>query len=120
MNNGCVNNSLRSTLRTAQTSEYSGDPTVPPTLKMLHNPPQTVSMGSNEDPLPLFDLRGDHVVPVRQRPGDGVFEALAGRKLLLRQVCVATILQPKTAPESEQLGPSCHLSFDRVNKTRYL
>lgn len=64
---------------------------------MLHNPPQTVAMGSNEDPLPLFDLRGDHIVPVWQRPGDGVFEALAGRKLLLSQVGVATILRTKHA-----------------------
>lgn len=70
---------------------------------MLHNPPQTISMGSNEDPLPLFDLRGDHIVPVRQRPGDGVFEAFTGRKLLLSQVCVATVLWTKTAPSSEQL-----------------
>lgn len=66
---------------------------------MLHNPPQTVSMGSNEDPLPLFDLGGDHIVPVWQRTSDGVFEALAGRKLLLSQVRVATVLQSKRAPK---------------------
>lgn len=60
---------------------------------MLNNPPQTVSMGSNEHPLPLFDLRGDLLVPERQRPCDGVLEALAGRKLVLGQVCIATVLQ---------------------------
>lgn len=60
-------------------------------------------MGSNEDPLPLFDLRGDYIVPVWQRPGDGVFEALAGRKLLLRQVSVAAVLRTKMAPAIEQL-----------------
>lgn len=59
-------------------------------------------MGSNEDPFPLFDLRGDHIVPVRQRPGDGVFEALAGRKLLLSQVRVATILWTKMHRTNEQ------------------
>lgn len=76
-------------------SECSGDPTVPPTLKMLHDPPQTISMGSNEDPLPLLDLRGDYIVPVWQRPGDGVFEALTGRKLLLSQVRIAAVLRTK-------------------------
>lgn len=50
-----------------------------PTLQVLDDPPQTVSMGSDEHLLPLFDLRGDLVVPVGQRPSDGVLKALAGR-----------------------------------------
>lgn len=65
----------------------------PPTLQVLNNPPQAVSMGSDEHPLSLFDLRGDLLVPVGQRPCDGVLKALAGRKLVLGQVCIATILQ---------------------------
>lgn len=60
---------------------------------MLNNPPQTVSMGGNEHPLSLFDLRGNLLIPVWQRPCDGVLQALAGRKLVLSQVCIATILQ---------------------------
>lgn len=59
---------------------------------MLNNPPQTVSMGGNEHPLSLFYLWGNLLVPVWQCPCDGVFETLAGRKLVLSQVCIAAIL----------------------------
>lgn len=65
----------------------------PPTLQVLNDPPQTVSMGCDEHPLSLFDLRGDLLVPVWQRPCDGVLKALAGRKLVVCQVCIATILR---------------------------
>lgn len=64
-----------------------------PTLQVLNNPSQTVSMSSDEHSLPLFDLRGDLFIPEGQRPRDGVLQALAGRKLVLSQVCIATILQ---------------------------
>lgn len=90
--------SLHPAVRSVQTSECFEYPTAPRTFKMLHNAPQTISMGSNEDSLSLFDLRSDHIVPVRQRPGNGVFEALAGRKLVLSQVRIATILRTKHAP----------------------
>lgn len=63
-----------------------------PTIQMFNNPPETVSMSSDEHPLPLFDLRGDLLVPEGQRPSNGVLQALAGRELVLGQICVATIL----------------------------
>lgn len=66
---------------------------MPPTFQMLNNPPETVSMGSDEHPLPLFDLRGDLLIPEGQRPCNGVFKALAWRELVLSQICIATILQ---------------------------
>ena len=66
---------------------------MPPTLQVLNNPPQTVSMGSDEHPLSLFDFRGDLFVPEGQCPCDGILKALAGRELVLGQVCIATILQ---------------------------
>lgn len=65
----------------------------PLTLQVLDNPPQTVSMGSDEHPLSLFDLRGDLLVPEGQRPRDGVLQAFAGWKLVLSQVCIAAILK---------------------------
>lgn len=87
--------------------------TAPPTLQVLNNPPQTVSMGSDEHPLSLFDLRGDLLVPEGQRPCDGVFKALAGRKLVLSQVCIATVLQGR---KSQYLKYIMHLNRDSKNK----
>lgn len=65
---------------------------MPPTLEVLYDPPQTVSMCSNEHPLSFFDFWGNLLIPVWQRPCNGVFKALAGRELVLSQVCIATIL----------------------------
>lgn len=71
---------------------------VPPTLQVFDNPPQAVSMGCDEHPLPLLDLRGDLLVPEGQRSCDGVLKALAGGKLLLSQVGIATILEREDSP----------------------
>lgn len=79
--------------------------TVPPTLQVLNNPPQAVSMGSDEHSLALFDLRRDLVVPEGQCPCDGVLKALAGRKLVLGQVCIATILQGRQSLCKIHNGP---------------
>lgn len=65
------------------------------TLEMLDDAPETVAMGSNQHPLPVFDLWDDLFVPERQRPGDGVLETLAAGKLILRQVGITPVLQQK-------------------------
>lgn len=48
------------------------------TLQVLYDAPQAVSMRSDEHSLPLFDLRGDLLVPERQRTCDCVLKALTG------------------------------------------
>lgn len=63
------------------------------TLKMLDNAPEAIAMGSDKNPLALFDLGHNLVVPVGQCPGDGILQALTGRKLLLRQVAITTVLK---------------------------
>ena len=62
------------------------------TLKVLDDASEAVAVGSDEDPPALFDLGYNFVVPEGQRPGDGVLQALARRKLVLRQVAIATVL----------------------------
>lgn len=63
------------------------------TLEMLDDAPQTVSMGSNQHPLSLFDLRNNLFVPEGKCPGDGVLETLAAGKLILGEVGVTPVLQ---------------------------
>lgn len=67
--------------------------TATPTLQVLDDAPQTVAVSGDEHPLSLFDLRGDLLIPVWQCPCDCVLKALARRKLIFGQVCIATILQ---------------------------
>lgn len=63
------------------------------TLQMLHDASETVAMGSDQHPLSLLDLRNNLFVPERQRPGDGVLEALTAGELLLAQLAVTPILE---------------------------
>jgi len=63
------------------------------TLEMLDDAPETVAVGSDQHPLSLFDLWNDLFVPEGQSPGDGVLEALATGKLVLRQVGITAVLQ---------------------------
>lgn len=63
------------------------------TLQVLDDPSQTVSMGGDQHPLSLLDLRSDLLVPEGQRPCNGVLKALTGWKLVVSQVCITTILQ---------------------------
>lgn len=64
------------------------------TLQMLHDATETVAMGSNQHPLSLLDLWNDLFIPKWQRPGDGVFKALAAGELVLSQISITTVLQP--------------------------
>lgn len=74
----------------------------PPTLQVLHDAPQTVSVSSDEHSLPPLDLRGDLVVPEGQCSCDGVLQALTGRKLVVSQVGVAAILHRKVCQTSHE------------------
>lgn len=65
------------------------------TFEMLHDASQAVAVSSDQHPLPLFDLRNNLLVPEGQRSGDGVFQTLAAGELVLSQVSVAPVLQPK-------------------------
>lgn len=43
-----------------------------PTLQVLDNSPQAVSMGSDEHSLSLFDLRGNLLIPEGQSSRNGI------------------------------------------------
>lgn len=49
-------------------------------------------MGSNQHPLAIFNLWNNLFVPVGQRPGNGVLEALTGWKLIVCQVGITSVL----------------------------
>lgn len=59
------------------------------TLQVLDDASQAVSVGGDDDVLARLDLRGDDVVPERQRAGDGILERLAGGQLTCLQALVS-------------------------------
>lgn len=63
------------------------------TLQVFDDSSQAVAVGSDENPLPLLDLRNDFLVPEGQSSSDSVLQALTRGQLVLRQVAVATVLQ---------------------------
>lgn len=63
------------------------------TLQVFDDSSQAVAMGSDENPLPLLDLRNDFLVPEGQSSSDSVLQALTRGQLVLRQVAVTTVLQ---------------------------
>lgn len=65
------------------------------TLEVLHNAPQTVSMGSDQDPLSLLNLRYNLFVPERKSPGNGVLKAFTAGELVLCQISITPILSQK-------------------------
>lgn len=62
---------------------------------MLHDASQAVAVGSDQHPLPLFDLRNNLLIPEGQRSGDGVLQTLTAGELVLSQVSIAPVLQSK-------------------------
>lgn len=43
---------------------------------MLDDAPETVAMGGDQHPFPLFDLWDDLLLPEGQRSGDGILQTL--------------------------------------------
>lgn len=53
------------------------------TFQVLDNAPETVAVGSDQDPLALLDLRDDLLIPEGQGAGDRVLQAFARGQLVL-------------------------------------
>jgi hypothetical protein len=61
-------------------------------VEVLHQGPQAVAVGGDEHSPDGKDGRYNHLMPVRQEAGHGVFQALGAREFLLRKSGVAAIL----------------------------
>src|SRR5215471_6357850 len=57
-------------------------------VEILDQRPQAVAVRSDDHALPRAHGRRDHAVPVRQKAGDGVLEALGARELIARDLGV--------------------------------
>ena len=57
-------------------------------VKVLHERPQAVAVGTHEDGVPGPQVRHDRVVPVREQPGDDVGQALRQRQRPCRDLRV--------------------------------
>lgn len=62
---------------------------------MLDDAPETVAMGGNQHPFPLFDLWDDLLLPEGQRSGDGILQTLTAGQLVISQVSITSILKRK-------------------------
>lgn len=65
------------------------------TLKVLDNATETVAMGSNQHPLPFFDLWSYFIIPKRKSPSNGVFQTLTTWKLVFCQISITSVLQQR-------------------------
>lgn len=62
---------------------------------MLDDAPETVAMGGDQHPFPLFDLWDDLLLPEGQCSGDGILQTLTAGQLVVGQVSITAILQRK-------------------------
>lgn len=77
---------------------------------MLHDAPQAVSMGSDQDSLSLLDLRNNLFVPERKSPGNGVLKAFTAGELVLCQISVTPVLS-----ENKRVGNVSNISTTRAD-----
>src|SRR5262249_7656681 len=66
-------------------------------VEILDQRPQAVAVRSDDHALAAAHGRRDHAVPVRQKAGDGVLEALGARELIARDLGVPGVvhLEPR-------------------------
>ena len=77
--------------RDARRDVEADDVVVRDPVEVLHERPEAVAVGGDEDALPVPEVGHDRVVPVRQEAGNRVLERLGERQQVLRETRVARV-----------------------------